>query len=386
MPLDPQARLLLDQMASMGTPPLHTMSVPDARTMMESMNGLLGEGDAVAHVEDRQIPGPADAMPARLYRPDGKGPLPLLVYFHGGGWVLGGLASHDVVCRALANASGCALLAIDYRLAPEHVFPRRSTTATRRPSGWSQRGALGADPARVAIGGDSAGGNLTAVVAQLAAIAAGRRSGSSSSSIRRPMPTPTPVVSRERHRLFPRARRHARFYDHYLPRNADRRPARHRCAPPISRAPPALVITAEFDRAAREEEAYAARLRKRRAGHAHPLPRDDPRLLRHGPSSTRQAGGGRGGDGAPSRSATRAAVLGRQRDLDCPRRIVLAVLQDARRTRFRVCRSARRRRASQRDPARRRVRDGPDGAASTSSRARATTWSSRAPTSTVSTR
>src|SRR5262245_33436264 len=120
MPLDPQARLLLDQMASMGTPPLHTMSVPDARAMMESMNGLLGQGEAVTHVEDRDIPGPAGRIPTRLYRPEGSAPLPLLVYFHGGGWVLGGLASHDVVCRSLANASGCAVLAIDYRLAPEH--------------------------------------------------------------------------------------------------------------------------------------------------------------------------------------------------------------------------------------------------------------------------
>src|SRR5262249_279475 len=106
MPLDPQARLLLDQMASMGTPPLHTMSVPDARAMMESMNGLLGQGEAVAHVEHCDIPGPAGRIPTRLYRPEGSGPLPLLVYFHGGGWVLGGLASHDVVCRSLAHASG----------------------------------------------------------------------------------------------------------------------------------------------------------------------------------------------------------------------------------------------------------------------------------------
>src|SRR5262249_60215415 len=97
MPLDPQARLLLDQMASMGTPPLHTMSVPDARAMMESMNGLLGQGEAVAHVEHRGIPGHARRIPTRLYRPDGSGALPLLVYFHGGGLGPVGPAAPDVV-------------------------------------------------------------------------------------------------------------------------------------------------------------------------------------------------------------------------------------------------------------------------------------------------
>src|SRR5262249_58080230 len=112
---------------------------------------------------------PAGPIPTRLYRPEGSGPLPLLVYFHGGGWVLGGLASHDALCRSLANASGCAVLAIDYRLAPEHVFPA-AVDDCFAATAWAvaNAGSLGGDPARVAIGGDSAGGKLTAGVAQLA--------------------------------------------------------------------------------------------------------------------------------------------------------------------------------------------------------------------------
>src|SRR4029077_15100943 len=95
----------------------------EARQLMDSLNVLIGAGDPVHHVEDRAIPGPAGSISTRLYRPEGTAPLPLLVYFHGGGWVLGGLESHDNVCRSLANQAGCAVLAIDYRLAPEHRFP-----------------------------------------------------------------------------------------------------------------------------------------------------------------------------------------------------------------------------------------------------------------------
>src|SRR5262245_44094267 len=117
MPLDPQARLLLDQFASTGAPPLHEMAVPDARQLMDTLRTMSPPGDPVAHVEDRTVPGPAGEIPVRLYRPEGGTP-PLLVYFHGGGWVLGSLESHDSTLRGLCNASGCAILAIDYRLAP----------------------------------------------------------------------------------------------------------------------------------------------------------------------------------------------------------------------------------------------------------------------------
>src|SRR4030095_15287495 len=100
MPLDPQAQMLLDQMASMGTPPLQAMSVPEARAFIDSMRDFNGEVEDVAHVEDVSIPGPASTIPARLYRPAGTGPFPLLVYFHGGGWVIGGVPTPDALVRA----------------------------------------------------------------------------------------------------------------------------------------------------------------------------------------------------------------------------------------------------------------------------------------------
>jgi acetyl esterase len=266
MPLDPQARLLLDQMASMGTPPLHTMSVPDARAMMESMNVLLGQGEEVAHVEDREIPGPAGAIPTCLYRAAGTTPLPLLVYFHGGGWVLGGLASHDVLCRSLANASGCAVLAIDYRLAPEHTFPAAVNDCYAAAS-WAVASAksLGADAARVAVGGDSAGGNLTAVVAQLAR----DRGGPALRFQLLVYPatdanTDTPSYHENATGYFLELEGMRWFYDHYLPAGTDRTDPR---VSPMRTAdlhglPQTLVITAEFDPLRDEGEAYAARLRE----------------------------------------------------------------------------------------------------------------------------
>src|SRR4029453_3714561 len=123
MPLDPQAQMLLDQMTSMGTPPLQAMSVPEARAFIDSMGAFNSEVEDVAHVEDVSIPGPASTIPARPYRPRGTGPFPLVVYFPGGGGVTGGIQSHDGLCRSLANAAACAVLSIDYRLAPRAKVP-----------------------------------------------------------------------------------------------------------------------------------------------------------------------------------------------------------------------------------------------------------------------
>jgi acetyl esterase len=265
MPLDPQARLLLDQMASMGTPPLHTMSVPDARSMMESLNALLGQGEEVAHVEDRDIPGPPGRIPTRLYRPEGSGPLPLLVYFHGGGWVLGGLASHDVVCRSLANASGCAVLAIDYRLAPEHTFPAAVDDCYAAAS-WAVANAksLGADPARVAVGGDSAGGNLAAVMALLARDRHGPR------LLLQVLIYPVTnhdfgtVSYRENATGFVLGTEDMRwFWRHYLTREEQGREplASPLLAKSLADLPTALVVTAGCDPLRDEGEAYAVRLR-----------------------------------------------------------------------------------------------------------------------------
>ena len=169
MPLDPVARKLLDEVAASGRPNAHLLPVAEARTNFESLFAGLGAGEPVAAVADHVIPVRGAVIPARSYRPAAAAdePLALVVYFHGGGWLLGSVESHDGICRALANASGAVVLNVGYRLAPESRFPAAvddALDATR----WAHANAalLGADPARLAVAGDSAGGNLAAVVCQ----------------------------------------------------------------------------------------------------------------------------------------------------------------------------------------------------------------------------
>ncbi|MDP1535345.1 MAG: alpha/beta hydrolase, partial [Rubrivivax sp.] len=168
--IDPQARALLDLMIERGVPPIHTLTPEQARRMyLERRSFTQPEPPPVAAVENLQAPGPAGPIALRLYRPvagPAPAPAPVLVYFHGGGWTIGDLDTHDVLCRQLCAASGVAVLAVDYRLGPEHPFPAAPDdclAATR----WlqAQAAALGLDGRRLALGGDSAGGNLAAVVA-----------------------------------------------------------------------------------------------------------------------------------------------------------------------------------------------------------------------------
>ena len=168
--LHPQTRGLLDFIEQKKIPPTHTLSVADARAYYRDRRSVTQPVPAeVALVRDLQMPGPASTLTLRLYRPigsSGTARLPVLVYYHGGGWVIGDLDTHDSLCRELANASGCAVVAVDYRLAPEHRFPAAAldcVAATR----WVRDHAaeLQLDASRLAVGGDSAGGNLAAVVA-----------------------------------------------------------------------------------------------------------------------------------------------------------------------------------------------------------------------------
>jgi acetyl esterase len=264
MALDPQARAVLDQLASTGGGPLSSYPVEGARRLMDAMAAMSGPGEDVAHVEDRRIPGPAGDIPTRLYRPAGEA-LPLLVYFHGGGWVLGGLETHDALCRALANASGCAVLAVDYRLAPEHRYPAAADDCYAATV-WAVANAraLGADPARVAIGGDSAGGNLTAVTALRA-----RDQGTPRLKVQLLIYPATDhaygtVSYRENGEGY--LLTHADmvwFWDHYLGDDDGYDPyASPLRAEDLSGLPPALVITAGFDPLRDEGEAYAHRLQE----------------------------------------------------------------------------------------------------------------------------
>ena len=168
MPLDPQAQAYLDQMAARGYPPLSTLTPEVVRQAMAAQAILLGE-PPVAHVENRTIPGPAGEIPLRIYTPEGHGPFPVLVFFHGGTWIYNNLDTHDNTCRRLTNGVGCVVVSVDYHLAPEHKFPaapRDCYTATQ----WvaDHVAEISGDAARIAVGGDSSGGNLAAVTAQMA--------------------------------------------------------------------------------------------------------------------------------------------------------------------------------------------------------------------------
>ena len=165
--LDPQAQALIDLIAERGIPPTHTLTPADARAFYRERRSFSQPAPRdMAEVRDLAAPGPLGPIPLRLYRPAGvASPAPTLVYLHGGGWVIGDLDTHDVLCRQLADDAGCVVVAVDYRMGPEHRFPAAPDdclAATR----WlqAQAGALGLDATRFAVGGDSAGGNLAAVV------------------------------------------------------------------------------------------------------------------------------------------------------------------------------------------------------------------------------
>jgi acetyl esterase len=266
--LHPHARALLDLIAERGVPPTHTLSPAEARAVYRDRRGFTQPAPPpVASVTDLAADGPHGAIPLRLFRPLGTMAdqvLPALVYYHGGGWVIGDLDTHDTLCRELANHAGCAVVSVDYRLAPEHRFPAAvddSIAAAR----WVHRhaAALHLDPDRIAVGGDSAGGNLAAVVA-IAARDAGD------------LPLAYQLLiypATDQHRSAPSHTTNgegylltrdtmAYFTGHYIPdpaRYADWRasPLLH---PDLSRLPPALVLTAGYDPLRDEGLAYAQRL------------------------------------------------------------------------------------------------------------------------------
>lgn len=162
MAVDPQVQAVLDRAAATGAPPMHEQTVEEARKAhADATEVLAGASEEVREVLDLAAPGPGGDVPVRVYVPEAAGALPLVVFFHGGGWVMGTLDTYDVVCRALANAAGAVVASVGYRLAPEHRFPAAledSWVALR----WAhEHGAeWGADPDRLAVAGESAGGNL----------------------------------------------------------------------------------------------------------------------------------------------------------------------------------------------------------------------------------
>jgi acetyl esterase len=166
--LDAEIQPIVDLMAAAPGPPAHLVPVDQARAAHDRDTEVMsGPGEEVAEVRDIVVPGPGGSIPVRVFRPAGEGPLPLVAYVHGGGWVIGSIDGFDPLCRALANASGALIASIGYRLAPEHPFPA-GLDDVRAAVRWLAENAreLGGDPERLAIAGDSAGGNLATVTAR----------------------------------------------------------------------------------------------------------------------------------------------------------------------------------------------------------------------------
>jgi acetyl esterase len=168
MPIHPQAQQYLQRQATLGARPITELTPAEAREQADRMR-LQQPLQPVARVEDHAVPAPAGDVPVRLYAPRTDEPLPVLVFLHGGGLVVGSVPSSDGTCRELANAADCAVVSVEYRLAPESRFPapvEDSYAALRWVAEHAER--LGLDPRRLAVGGISAGGNLAAAVALMA--------------------------------------------------------------------------------------------------------------------------------------------------------------------------------------------------------------------------
>ena len=265
MPLDPQAQKVVDALAALNLKPFRDSSPAEARESMRSRTAALGPFEEVPAVADHRVPVTGGEITVRVYKPAGMGPHPVLVFYHGGGWVIGDLYTHDGICRSIVNAAGCAVASVDYRLAPEFKYP---VPVEDSYAGllWVVANAtrLGLDSARIAVGGDSAGGNLAAVMALLARDRRGPR------LLLQILVYPVTnhdfgtASYRENGTGFVLTTDDMRwFWRHYLSREEQ---GREMTASPIrakslADLPPALVITAGCDPLRDEGDAYAARLR-----------------------------------------------------------------------------------------------------------------------------
>ncbi|WP_395407527.1 alpha/beta hydrolase [Pseudoduganella sp. UC29_106] len=266
MPNDPQVQAILAMFAALPAPDYATFRASDYRAGVASLQPAPLNED-VAGVTECLLPGPAGPMPARLYHPQPGRQLPGVVFFHGGGWVACGLDSHDNICRRLARLSGCAVLSVDYRLAPEAVFPAALDDACAALR-WvaAQGGQLGIDTQRLAVAGDSAGGNLAAACAQLARDPAQELPALAHQLLLYPVldggcDTPSYASYAEGYLLTADLMRW--FWRQYVPSGQDRLSPRASPlrAESLAGLPAATILTAECDPLHDEAVRYAQRLR-----------------------------------------------------------------------------------------------------------------------------
>lgn len=260
----PQAQQLLDGKAASGAPPLWEQSPDEARAEVEANSAIIGAGPQMASVQDIVIPGQAGPIPARVYSPGASSP-GVIVYYHGGGWVVGSLDSWDASVRKLAAASGCDVVSVDYRLAPEHVFPAAVDDSYDALIWVAAHLATGRP---VVIAGDSAGGNLATVCA----LRARDLNGPALAMQLLVYPVTDSDLDRKSYHQYDGSELILNrgdmvwFWNHYAPDPAARAnpyasPLR---APDLSGLPPAYIITAEHDPLREEGFAYADRLRAAR--------------------------------------------------------------------------------------------------------------------------
>jgi acetyl esterase len=270
--LDPHVRAWLEKAQSANLPPLDSLAPAEAR--LQAIDRFkppaTGVAEEVASVEDRRIPGPAGEIPVRVYTPDVPAPRPAMVYFHGGGWVICNLDTHDVICRAIARRGGATVVSVDYRLAPEAKFPR-AVDDCYAATAWvaEHAGELGIDRGRISVGGDSCGGNLATVVSMKSRDEKSRDKQGPPIALQVMVYPVTDLSSfgtgsyaefAESHQLT-RAMM-VWFRAHYLASAED---GLNPYASPLlsgdlNGLPPALIITAECDPLRDEGEAYARRL------------------------------------------------------------------------------------------------------------------------------
>lgn len=266
MSLDPESQAFLDMLQAANLPPYENSTVAEARERMNAIAMLELPAEPVTEVHNLTIPGPHGNIPIRVYSPSSGAAQPTVVYFHGGGWVIGSLDSHDRLCRSLANASGFKVISVDYRLAPEHKYPAAVDDAEAAFHYIRAHASdFGIDPAQLYVGGDSAGGNLSAVVCQRA--------------FDNGMPLPAGQVL-----IYPATGHHHEtaskkefangflltagamdwFAGHYLSSGAQLRDPSVSpfFAQNTSGLPPTFVLTAEYDPLRDEGEAYAVKLQE----------------------------------------------------------------------------------------------------------------------------
>ena len=262
MPVDPQVQEFLDQIAALGLPPHYEVGAVQARENAKLRPRAVGP--EVAAVEDRTVPGPGVEVPVRVYWPEGDGPFPMLVWIHGGGMVVGTIETCDAACRRLCLGASCVVISPGYRLAPEHPFPAAPEDCYAAVA-WASGNAesLKGDASRLAVGGESAGGNLAAAVALMS-----RDRGGLSlvhQSIINPMldlDFDTESYLRNAEGYFLTRRTMMWYWEQYLQSAEDKDnpyalPLR---AGDLSGLPPALLLAGEYDPLLSETEAYAARL------------------------------------------------------------------------------------------------------------------------------